>query len=117
VETGDVGEPRVRAPFSARAGGAAIGFCGQVLTNAVVYGAVLSQGGGMNADLEPGGRFGILLFLTYGASTAQLLLVGVLLVFVTRKRSRPFTSGVWLGWTVGLLAAVLWCCAPSVLAG
>ena len=89
--------------------GAAVALAGHGAAAGVTLVAAVAVGGGPNADLDSGGKIGVLMVsaLTYGI--AQLVLLGVCIA--TQRRLGPLSAqGLVAGWLLGFAASLLYMC-------
>ncbi len=89
--------------------GAAVALVGHGVAVGVTLVVAIAGGGGPNADLDSGGKAGVLIVsaVTYGI--AQIVLLGVCIAL--RRRLGPLSSrGLVPGWLLGLAASLFFMC-------
>ncbi|GAA5198205.1 hypothetical protein GCM10023322_71060 [Rugosimonospora acidiphila] len=95
--------------------GLLVSLAGQGVAVWVTNAAAIAAGGGPNADLDAGEKFGV--FYSYASTYgfAQLMLLGScvalpLSVFLFLRRGSDLVAGLAAGWVFGLAASLFFLC-------
>lgn len=89
--------------------GAVVALAGHGLTLGVTLAVAIAAGGGPDADLDAGGRLGLLFFAVFTYGIAQLVLLGTC-VALSGRLGRGSSSGLVAGWVLGLAASLSYLC-------
>jgi hypothetical protein len=89
--------------------GLVVSLAGNAVAVGVSEAVAIANGGGPNADLDTGEKFGVLIKSVATFSIAQGLLVGICVVLALRL-GREASLGLAAGWVLGLAASLFYVC-------